>query len=58
MADCIIWKENLVAFKTGQFNFDEFLSAGPDEKHTIAIWNLGTHLSMCFKAQGNLEVYK
>jgi len=31
----------------------EFKSGGPHEKHAVATWNLGNHLSICFWAQGN-----
>jgi len=30
-------------------------SGGLHEKHVMATWNLGNHLSMCFWAQGNQE---
>ena len=30
-------------------------SGGLHEKHIVATWNLGNHLSICFWAQGNQE---
>ena len=30
-------------------------SGGLYEKHVVATWNLGNHLSICFSAQGNQE---
>ena len=33
----------------------KFKSGGLHEKHVVATWNLGNHLSMCFQAQGNQE---
>jgi len=35
---------------TTNFNFGWL-----NEKHVVATWNLGNHLSICFKAQGNQE---
>ena len=32
-----------------------YMSGGLHEKHVVATWNLGNHLSICFKAQGNQE---
>ena len=34
---------------------DKFKSGGLHEKHVVATWNLGNHLSICFYAQGNQE---
>ena len=31
----------------------KFKSGGLHEKHVVATWNLGNHLSVCFLAQGN-----
>ena len=31
----------------------KFKSGGLHEKHVVATWNLGNHLSICFWAQGN-----
>jgi len=31
----------------------KFKSGGPHEKHVVATWNVGNHLSVCFYAQGN-----
>ena len=33
----------------------EFKSGGLHEKHVVATWNLGNHLSICFWAHGNQE---
>ena len=33
----------------------KFKSGGLHEKHVVATWNLGNHLSICFWAQGNQE---
>ena len=33
----------------------KFNSGGLHEKHVVATWNLGNHLSICFWAQGNQE---
>ena len=33
----------------------KFKSGGIHEKHVVATWNLGNHLSICFWAQGNHE---
>ena len=33
----------------------KFKSGGLHEKHVVATWNLGNHLSVCFQAQGNQE---
>jgi len=33
----------------------KFKSGGLYEKHVVATWNLGNHLSICFWAQGNQE---
>ena len=33
----------------------KFKSGGLHEKHVVATWNFGNHLSICFEAQGNQE---
>jgi len=33
----------------------KFKSGGLHEKHVVATWNLGNHLSICFWTQGNQE---
>ena len=33
----------------------KFKSGGLHEKHVVATWNLGNHLSICLKTQGNQE---
>ena len=33
----------------------KFKSGGLHEKHVVATWNFGNHLSICFWAQGNQE---
>jgi len=33
----------------------KFKSGGLHEKHVVATWNLGNHLSICVWAQGNQE---
>jgi len=33
----------------------KFKSGELHEKHVVATWNLGNHLSICFWAQGNQE---
>ena len=33
----------------------EFKSGGLHEKHVVATWNVGNHLSICLQAQGNQE---
>ena len=33
----------------------KFKSGGLHEKHVVATWSLGNHLSICFWAQGNQE---
>jgi len=33
----------------------KFKSGGLHEKHVVATWTLGNHLSICFQAQGNQE---
>jgi hypothetical protein len=42
MLNFIIWKDNLVVFTEGAFDFDKFKSGGLHEKHAVATWNLGT----------------
>ena len=32
---------------------NKFKSGGLHEKHVVAIWSLGNHLSICLQAQGN-----
>ena len=32
-----------------------FKSGGLHEKHVVATWNLGNHLSICLQTQGNRE---
>ena len=32
---------------------NKFKSGGLHEKHVVATWNLGNHLSVCFQTQGN-----
>jgi len=32
-----------------------FISGGLHEKHVVATWNLGNHLSICLYTQGNRE---
>ena len=32
-----------------------FKSGGLHEKHVVATWNVGNHLSVCFQTQGNRE---
>jgi len=34
---------------------NKFKSGGIHEKHVVASWNFGNHLSICFWAQGNQE---
>jgi len=34
---------------------NKFKSGGLHEKHVVATWNVGNHLSSCFWAQGNQE---
>ena len=34
---------------------NKFKSGGLHEKHVVATWNLGNHLIVCLKAQGNQE---
>ena len=38
-----------------KFVTTKFKSGGLHEKHVVATWNLGNHLSICFSAQGNQE---
>ena len=33
----------------------KFKSGGLHEKHVVATWSLGNHLSICFQTQGNQE---
>ena len=33
----------------------KFKSGGLHEKHVVATWNLGNHLSICVQTQGNQE---
>ena len=33
----------------------KFKSGGLHEKHLVATWNLGNHLSICFQTQENQE---
>ena len=33
----------------------KFKSGGVHEKHVVATWNLGNHLSICLQTQGNQE---
>jgi len=33
----------------------KFKSGGLHEKHVVATWNLGNHLSICLQAQGKQE---
>ena len=32
---------------------NKFKSGGLHEKHVVATWNLGNHLSVCIQTQGN-----
>jgi len=32
-----------------------FKSGGLHEKHVVATWNFGSHLSICLQTQGNQE---
>jgi len=32
---------------------NKFKSKGLHEKHVVATWNLGNHLSICLQTQGN-----
>jgi len=34
---------------------NKFKSRGLHEKHVVATWNLGNHLSICLQTQGNQE---
>ena len=34
---------------------NKFKSGGLHEKHVVATWNLGNHLSICLQTQGNQE---
>ena len=34
---------------------NKFKLGGPHEKHVVATWNLGKHLSICLQTQGNQE---
>jgi len=34
---------------------NKFKSGGLHEKRVVATWNLGNHLSICLKTQGNRE---
>jgi len=34
----------------------KFKSGGLHEKHVVATWNLGSHLSICLQTQGNQEM--
>jgi len=34
---------------------NKFKSEGLHEKHVVASWNLGNHLSICLQTQGNQE---
>jgi hypothetical protein len=36
----------------------KFTSGGPHEKHVVATWNLGNHLSICFWTQGNQQCFR
>ena len=38
-----------------KFVTTEFKSGGLNEKHVVATWNLGNHLSICLQTQGNQE---
>ena len=42
-------KQNMKSVNT------KFKSGGLNEKHVVATWNFGNHLSICFWAQGNEE---
>ena len=33
----------------------KFKSGGLHEKHVVATWNVGNHLSICLQAEGNRE---
>ena len=33
----------------------KFKSGGLHEKHVVATWNLGNHLSICLETKGNQE---
>jgi hypothetical protein len=33
----------------------KFTSGGLHEKHVVATWNFGNHLSICYYTQGNQE---
>ena len=34
---------------------NKFKTGGLHEKHVVATWNVGNHLSICLQAQGNQE---
>jgi len=34
---------------------NKFKSGGLHEKHVVATWNVGNHLSICLQTQGNQE---
>jgi hypothetical protein len=52
MANCIIWKGNVVAFTTERFVVDDFKPGGLHEKQATAT---GNHLSICFETEENQE---
>jgi len=33
----------------------EFISGGLHEKHVVATWNVGNHLSVCLQTKGSQE---
>jgi hypothetical protein len=43
MFNCIIWKNNLVAFTAKGLSYDEFKSGGLHEKHAVATWGPSQH---------------
>jgi hypothetical protein len=44
-----------VALPARERNLDKFKSGGLHEKHAVATWKLGNHLSICLKTEENQE---
>jgi hypothetical protein len=53
--NCIIWKDNSMAFAVEGFNSDEFKPGGLHETRAGATWNLGT-ISAFIWRQENQEI--
>jgi len=49
------WQWLFYMYTEYEIGYSKFKSGGLHEKHVVATWNVGNHLSICFYAQGNQE---